>query len=132
MKFAQRVFWFAGSYGLLALLPQYFLESRVGQDYPPAITHPEFYYGFIGVGVAWQVLFLIVARDPVRYRLMMLPAMLEKATFGIAVLILYAQQRVSGPLLPFAAMDLILCTLFGLAFWRTGKALENKSRLAAP
>ena len=47
MKLASRVFRFAGVYGLLVLAPQYFTEGELGADYPPAITHPEFYYGFL-------------------------------------------------------------------------------------
>lgn len=52
MTFARRVFLIAGSYGLVVLLPQYFLESRTGRELPPPITHPEYYYGFLGVAVA--------------------------------------------------------------------------------
>jgi len=78
MNFARRVFFWSGVYGLIVLLPQYFLEAKTGRDFPPAITHPEFFYGFIGVGLAWQVLFLIIAQDPVRYRPVMLCGALEK------------------------------------------------------
>ena len=96
MKFAKIVFLVAGIYGLLVLLPQFFLEGKIGRDTPPPITHPEFFYGFICVAVAWQVLFLVLSTDPVRYRPMMIPAMLEKIGFPIAVVILYLQ----GPLSP--------------------------------
>jgi len=119
MKFAKRVFIVAGIYGLLVLLPQYFLEQKTGRDFPPAISHPEFYYGFIGIGLAWQVLFLIIARDPLRYRLMMLPSILEKASFGIAVFLLYFQQRVALPMVFAAVVDLILGALFLISFLRT-------------
>src|SRR5215211_2629811 len=78
MRFARIVFLIAGIYGLIVLVPQFFLERRIGEDTPPPITHPEFFYGFICVAIAWQVLFLILSRDPVRYRPMMIPAMLEK------------------------------------------------------
>lgn len=71
MKFAKTVFAVAGIYGLATLLPSYFLEARVGVAAPPPITHPEYFYGFIGVGVAWQILSLVVARDPARYRAVM-------------------------------------------------------------
>ena len=64
MTFARRVFLIAGIYGLIVLLPQYVLEEKNGRDFPPAITHPEYYYGFIGVGVAWQIAFLVIASDP--------------------------------------------------------------------
>src|SRR5262249_1624463 len=72
MKFARYVFLIAGVYGLLIIAPQYFLEERVGTDYPPAVTHPEYFYGFVGVTLAWQVLYLVIASDPVRYRPVML------------------------------------------------------------
>ena len=111
----------AGIYGLVVLLPQYFLEGKNGRDFPPAITHPEYYYGFIGVALAWQVLFLIVSRDPSRYRQMMIPSVLEKASFGIAVVVLYLQHRVSVVLLGAGIIDLIFGLLFIVAYVRTGK-----------
>lgn len=119
MKFARRVFFSAGIYGLAVLLPQYFLEARVGRDYPPAITHPEFYYGFVGVGAAWQVLFLILARDPIRYRPMIIPSILEKVSFGIAVPWLVATGRTAPAMLAFASIDLLLAVLFAVAFVKT-------------
>jgi hypothetical protein len=121
MKFAKRVFLIAGIYGLAGLLPQYFLEEKTGLDYPPPITHPEFYYGFIGVAVAWQVLFLFLAKNPIRYRAMMIPAVLEKASFGIAVIVLFLQNRVSPLMLGFASIDLIFGILFVVAYVKTPK-----------
>ena len=85
MKFASRVFRYGGIYGLLVLVPQYFTEVKVGTDYPPAITHPEFYYGFLGVAISWQLAFLLISKDPLRYRAMMIPSILEKTAFGVAV-----------------------------------------------
>lgn len=119
MKFAKRLFQFAGIYGLVVLLPQYFLEAKTGRDFPPAITHPEYYYGFIGIALACQVLFLIIARDPVRYRAMILPAILEKATFGVACVILFLLGRISSITFGFAVVDLILGTLFVIAYLKT-------------
>lgn len=122
MRFAKRVFFFAGIYGVLVLLPQYFMEARLGRDYPPPVTHPEHYYGFIGVALAWQVLFLIIARDPVRYRLAMLPATLEKFSFSAAAGVLYMQGRVPAPTLGFALLDMVLGLLFLEAFRRTARS----------
>ena len=119
MAFARLTFLIAGIYGLVILLPQYLLEVRTGRDFPPAITHPEYYYGFIGVAVAWQVAFLVLAKDPVRYRPMMIPAIIEKASFGIAVGLLFALNRVSLPMLGAGLVDLILGTLFVIAYMRT-------------
>ena len=119
MAFAKRTFLIAGVYGLVVLLPQYLLEAKNGRDFPPAITHPEYYYGFIGVAVAWQIGFLVLAKDPVRYRAMMIPAIIEKATFGIAVGVLFALNRASLPMLGFGFVDLIFGALFVVAYIRT-------------
>ncbi|HKQ53037.1 MAG TPA: hypothetical protein VJT74_11745 [Pyrinomonadaceae bacterium] len=121
MRFARRVFFIAGVYGLVVLAPQYFLEAKTGRDFPPAITHPEYYYGFIGVGLAFQVLFLIIARDPVRYRAAMIPAVLEKATFGVAAVLLYLQDRIPAVVLGFALVDILLGALFVIAYAKTAQ-----------
>lgn len=124
MKFAKIVFTVAGVYGLLVLLPQYFLEKKNGLDNPPPINHPEYYYGFVGVAVAWQVLFLILARDPVRYRRIMIPSVLEKAGFGIACIVLYLQNRLAAMTLGFGILDLILGALFVAAYLKTPARAE--------
>jgi hypothetical protein len=118
--FSRWVFWIAGIYGLLVMLPQYFLEERIGRDAPPPITHLEYFYGFVGVVVAWQVVFLIIGCDPQRYRLLMLPSILEKLSFGVAVMVLWSQGKVVLPVPIFASIDLVLGVLFAAAFWTTG------------
>ena len=117
--FAKRVFLVAGVYGFAVLFPQYFMEGQTGRDFPPPINHPEYFYGFIGVALAWQVAFLLIARDVQRYRLFMLPAVLEKLTWGLATLVLYAQGRLAFAVVGFGIIDLILGTLFLLAFYAT-------------
>jgi hypothetical protein len=124
MRFARWVFRIAGIYGLAVLAPQYFLEERLGRDYPPPVTHPEHFYGFLGVAISWQVAFLLIARDPVRYRPLMIPAVLEKTTFGIAVLVLFARQRLAGMLLVFGIIDLAWGLLFLAAFRRATARAE--------
>lgn len=123
MKFAKRVFLIAGIWGLLVLLPMYFLEEKNGRDFPPPINHPEFYYGFIGVAVAWQVLFLILSKDPVRYRSMIIPAIIEKFSFGFAVFCLHLQHRVAMAIVFAGFIDLILGALFALSYF---KILDKK------
>lgn len=119
MTFARWVFRIAGVYGLIVLFPQYFMEEQVGRDYPPAITHSEYFYGFLGVALAWQVAFLIIAQDPIRYRLLMIPGILEKASFGIAVTVLFVQRKVPAMLFAFGILDLVLASLFFVAFQKT-------------
>jgi hypothetical protein len=116
MRFAKWVFLLAGLSGILLVVPPYFLERQTGEDYPPPITHPEYYYGFFGVTLAWQFLFLVIASDPVRYRRAMLPAMLEKASFAVAIPLLYVAGRVAGMWVGFATMDATWLVLFGIAY----------------
>jgi hypothetical protein len=126
MNSARRIFLIAGIYGLLVVVPPYFMETRIGRDdrldaTPPAITHPENYYGFLGVTLAWQLAYLVIASDPLRYRPLMLVAVFAKWSFVAAVAVLCWQGRVAGPVLGFAMIDLVLGFLFLLAFRRLGQ-----------
>ena len=121
ITFARRVFLAAGIYGIAVLLPQYFMEDRIASDFPPAITHPEHYYGFIGVALAWQVLFLIVAGDPIRYRAAMIPSILEKVSFGVACVLLFMKGRLSSMILGFGVLDLIIGAFFVASYRITPK-----------
>ena len=125
MRFAKYTFLIAGIYGILALLPQYFLEQKNNLDYPPPITHPEYFYGFVGVALAWQFAFLIISKNPVQYRLLMLPAVFEKASFGVAVIILYAMERVGGILVLAGMIDLVLGVLFVISYFKTSAKING-------
>jgi len=119
MKFAKVVYLVAGIYGLLITAPIFFLEAQIGRDTPPAITHPEYFYGFLCAVLAWQVAFLIISRDPIRYRPLMLATIIEKFSYAIAVPILFSQGRVTSMMLAFALIDLCLGILFVWAYLRT-------------
>lgn len=122
MRFAKRVYRVAGVYGVVVIVPMYFLEARIAHDSPPAITHPEYYYGFVGVTLAWQLLFLVLATDPPRYRPMMIPSILEKVSFGIALLVLFFQGRLPLSVLGLGSVDWIFALLFTAAFFITSRA----------
>ena len=113
--FARRVFLVAGVYGIVVLAPQYFVELGL----PALMERPEHFYGFIGVALAWQFAFLIIASDVVRYRSLMLAGVLEKLSFGAPVAILYLADRVSIGVLLAGTLDLILGALFVAAFIAT-------------
>ena len=89
MKFARVVFLIAGLWGLAILTPLYFTFDLVGRSYPPAITHPDFYYGFVSVAWVWQIAFLMIGGNPVRHRPFMLVAILEKLIYVTAMVSLY-------------------------------------------
>ena len=116
MNFARRVFLIAGIYGILVLRAALPHGRKIGRDHPPAITHAEFFYGFTGVALAWQVAFFIIAQDPARYRLMMIPGILEKVSFGIAAIVLYVQERFVPMMLVGGLADLVWAALFAVAF----------------
>lgn len=127
MTFARYVFRGAGLLGLIAVLPMYFLEGRIGRDQPPAIAHPEFFYGFVGVVISWQVAFLVIAQDPKRFRPLMVPAVLEKATYGVAVVALFASGRVAMPILITGLIDSALGVLFVLAYLKSSQARQGST-----
>lgn len=104
----------AALYGVVALLPMYF-------DVPPGLARPEFYFGFVGVALAWQFAFLVIAHDPQRYRLLILPGMVEKLGFGIPALVLFAQDRAPALMALAGAIDLAFAAAFVWAFVHLGR-----------
>ena len=124
MKFARIVFWVAGIWGLWVLTPLYFMFGLIGRNDPPPITHPGFFYGFVGVALSWQVAFIIIATDPVRYRPLMIPSLLEKVTYVAAVVTLVLEGRMHRSDLVFAGADLLLGVLFVAAFFKTPPLLR--------
>ena len=115
MKFAKWVYRIAGIYGLLVLAPLLVLEHTVSQIAPPAITHPEYYYGFAITGVAWQVAFLVISSDPQRFRALMPVTWLEKS-YGLIAVGLYLENRISSQVLVLGAIGLLFAVLFVCAY----------------
>ena len=119
MRFATIVFWVAGIWGLLVLTPLYFMFDLIGRNDPPPITHPGFFYGFVGLGLAWQVAIIVIATDPVRFRPLMIPCILEKVSWSAAVIILVLQGRMHKSDLVFVGADLLLGLLFLISYFKT-------------
>ena len=119
MQFSKIVFYAAGIWGILVLTPLYFLFDLIGRQDPPPITHPGFYYGFVGAGLAWQIAFLIIATNPARFRPLMIACMVEKFTYAVSLTVLYLQRRLHPTDLTFGAVDFLFGLLFVFAFLRT-------------
>jgi len=119
VKAAQIIFWSAAIWGFVVLIPGLFGEAALGVAMPPAITHPEFYYGFYGVALVFQLIFVMIARDPERYGALIPIAILEKCAFFAPTLWLYHQGRVSvgGPFYG-AMIDGVWMLLFAFAWWK--------------
>jgi len=119
MRFAKYVFLIAGIWGLVIVTPLYFLYDTVGRQYPPPVTHPDFYFGFASVTLAWQVAFLLIATDPIRFRPIMIAAILEKFWYLATLGTLYVQGRVEFGQFAVVSPDAILGILFIAAFVKT-------------
>jgi hypothetical protein len=127
MRFAKIVFRIAGVFGVLALAPLYFVFDMVGRVDPPPVTHPQFYYGFAGLGLAWQFAFFVIAADPLRFRPMMIPSVIEKASYVGALLVLYLQDRISPMQAATAVPDALLGALFLVAFFKTRRGTIKRA-----
>lgn len=117
MKFARVVFLIAGIWGIIIVAPLYFMFDLIGRMNPPPITHPGFFYSFVGIALAWQIAFFVIAQDPARYRPMMIPSFIEKLGAGGAVVVLFLQGRSSD--LVFGLIDLLFGALFVSVWLRT-------------
>jgi hypothetical protein len=118
MRFARIAYAVAAAYGILALTPLYFLVGRIGLDAPPPVTHPEFYYGFVGVALLWQMIFVLIARDPVRYRPIMPITILEKLVYTVPVVILDFKGQVHAKIVAPSLIDPLFGILFAVAYFR--------------
>lgn len=124
MRFAKIVFWIAGIWGVLVITPLYFMFDVISRNDPPAITHPGFFYGFACAALAWQIAFFFIARDPVRFRPLMIPSILEKLSYGVAVVILVLQGRMHRSDVVFGVVDLLLGAMFLLCYIKTRSNVE--------
>jgi len=116
MKFARWVFAIVGIYGVITIVPLCFMEQTIRTQDPPPITHPMFFYGFVGATLAWQLLFFVIARQPARLRPVIPFAILEKLSFGIGAILIYRQGRLDHSDLYFGSIDLALALLFTLSW----------------
>jgi hypothetical protein len=119
MKFAKILFYVASIWGIVVIAPLYFLFDTIGRQDPPPITHPGFYYGFAGCAFTWQLAFLIIAKDPVRFRPLIIPSVLEKFSFAIAQLVLFLEHRSRGGDLALGGVDAGFAILFCVVYFQT-------------
>ncbi|HEV3036778.1 MAG TPA: hypothetical protein VHA33_03230 [Candidatus Angelobacter sp.] len=121
IRFARLTFLIAGFWGLIIIVPGFFAENMVNKQFPPAISHPEFYYGFFGTAFAWQIAFFIVSKDPLRMRALIPAAVVEKLAYAIAIAALFLSGRIAAPMAIFGAIDLLFGILFAVAYLKLGR-----------
>ena len=120
MRFARTVFIGAGIWGIVVLTPLYWLIDLTGRPYPPPDDYPQFFYGFLSVALAWQIAFLIIGINPLFFRALMIPSIIEKFGWVATLAVLYGQSRIPAIDAQAAIPDLALGILFVVAFVRTG------------
>ncbi|HMJ84787.1 MAG TPA: hypothetical protein VK504_16515 [Vicinamibacterales bacterium] len=65
-------------------------------------------------------------RDPERFQVMMIPAVLEKLVYVITLTVLYVQGRLAAGQFALAGPDLALGILFIVSFFRVEDARRRK------
>ena len=120
IRTARLIFGIAGIYGLIVLVPFFFAEPLYTRHDPPGLSHPEHYYGFLGAAAVMQLVYLTIARDPLRFRPLMPVAMVAKLVFVATMATLWALGRIDSVTLAGAAPDLLIGGAFAFAWLRTG------------
>ncbi len=116
MKFARYTFGVAAVYGILVIAPLFFAEQKLSADYPPPITHAEYFYAFAAVTLVWQILFVFIALRPLKFRPVMPFCVVEKLGLVPAFIILFPQGRFPGLWIPSMIIDLAFAVAFAVSF----------------
>ncbi len=119
MKFARFVFIAGGVWGIAVLVPFYWLVDITGRHYAAPTDYPQFFWGFFSVALAWQFAFLLIGSNPVRFRPLMVPAIVEKFGFIMTLALLLGRGRIPSADAEAAIPDAIVGLLFVVAFAAT-------------
>lgn len=102
----------AAAYGLIATLSLY-AGPALGAD-------TLMRYAFAGAAAATQLAYLLIARDPIRYRMLIPVGIASKISFAVPAALVATRTGADG-LLAAAALDLLLATFFAIAFVTIGR-----------
>ena len=119
MKLTKWIFLIAGIFGLLITVPLVFAEKIM------AVQQPEFYYGFVFLDICLQIVYIIISISPIRFRPIMIPAFLAKASGTVTLSWLYLTDRVPMPWVAIGAIDGVFAVLFIIGYFSTPKELNN-------
>jgi hypothetical protein len=131
MKFAKIVFTVAGLWGIVVVTPLYFLVDVTGRQYAEPTVHPQFFYGFLSVTIAWQIAFFVIGSSPARFRPLMIPSVVEKLGYVATLAVLHFQGRISTTDASAAVPDLLLGLLFIAAYAKTAAAEAAPRRVGS-
>ena len=71
------------------------------------------------MALAWQVLFLVLSTIPCDTAPMILPSILEKVAWGMALIVLFLQGRLALSTFAIGSVDWIFAFLFLAAYFTT-------------
>ena len=118
MKLARTTFRIAGVLGLLLLVP---LAYSAGVDRQSALSAISgaglFFAGYVFQYLCWQVLYLAISTDPLRYRPIMIPAFVSQVIGVRSPLWLYLYGVRYW--IPAVVVEAVLAILFLVAYWTT-------------
>jgi len=120
MRTATWIFRIAGVWGLIAVTPLFFADTAT-------LAAPVPYYGFAGLALAFQLLFLLVSTDPVRYRPVMLVCVFEKLA-ALPFIFLYVAGRGEAPFFYGGLIDQVLAVAFLTAYLMTPRTYPGAGR----
>ena len=118
MRFAKWVFTIGGIWGVLIIAPLFFVEDSLARM-GGAFSHPDMYYGFAASTLAWQFGYLVIGRDPARFRPFMLIGAFGKVVYAGSCWVLALSGRIPFIVPQIATPDLLLAALFVTAWFRT-------------
>lgn len=110
---AKWIFRVAGVWGLLVITPLFFADTT-------QMAQPVYYLGFAGIAFVFQILFLVISTDPVRYRPIMPVCVLEKLS-TLPFIYLYLVGRGEEQFFFGGIVDQVLAVAFIAAFLMTPK-----------
>ena len=119
MTFARWVFTIGGIWGVLIIGPLFFIESVMADATGKPFSHPDTYYGFLASTFGWQIVYLLIGRDPLRYRPLMLLGALGKFIYAGAAWTLFVQGRIVITVPMLASPDILLAILFEVAWFKS-------------
>ena len=113
VRFARSVYLAAAIYGLLAVPPLYLTDAPD--------PHRLMYFAFAGIALVFQGVFLVIARDPRRYRAFVPLTIFEKVSFGVPALAFWSQGKAESAMALGGAIDLALAAVFTVVWLRLRK-----------
>ena len=113
-KFARRVYIIAAIYGFLAVPALYFTDAPD--------PHRLLYFAFAGIALVFQGVFLVIARDPLKYAAFVPLTVFEKISFGVPALAFWSQGQAADDMALGGAVDLLFAGLFLIVWLKLRKA----------